>query len=79
MQVLLKRLGSARQVGANREVRLTQLQGAFYVSRPERVHGKDILLVDDIVTTGGSIEQAAQALRQAGARSVAAAIFAKKQ
>jgi competence protein ComFC len=79
MQVLLRRLGSARQVGANREVRLTQLQGAFYVSRPERVHGKDILLVDDIVTTGGSIEQAAQALRQAGARSVAAAIFAKKQ
>jgi ComF family protein len=79
MHMLLKRLGNARQVGASREVRLTQLQGAFYVPRPERVHGKDILLVDDILTTGGSVEQAARALRQAGARSVAAVIFAKKQ
>lgn len=79
VKLALRRLGNVRQVGANRIERLTQLRDAFYIAHPEVVRGKDILLIDDVVTTGGSIEQAAQVLRQAGARSVVAAIFAKKQ
>jgi ComF family protein len=75
----LRRLGNARQVGATRQKRQTQLEGAFYCPRPEVVQGRNILLVDDIVTTGASIERAAKVLRQAGARSVSALIFAQKQ
>jgi ComF family protein len=77
-QCLLRRSGGARQVGASRQQRLSQLRGAFYVPDPKALRGRDILLVDDILTTGGSIEEAARVLRAAGARSVSASIFAQK-
>ncbi len=76
-QKILGRHGNARQVGATREVRLKQLQGAFYVIN-SNINDKHILLVDDIVTTGGTLEAAAKALRQAGAKQVDAVVFAQK-
>jgi ComF family protein len=74
----LRRLGQTRQLGSKREDRLIQLSGNFAVKNPHRARGQDILLVDDVVTTGGSIIAAAKALRVAGAKSVDALIFAKK-
>jgi phosphoribosylpyrophosphate synthetase len=76
-QKILGRHGNARQVGATREVRLKQLQGAFYVKN-SNINDKHILLVDDIVTTGGTLEAAAKVLRQAGAKQVDAVVFAQK-
>jgi ComF family protein len=76
-QKILGRHGNARQVGATREVRLKQLQGAFYVKN-SNINDKHILLVDDIVTTGGTLEAAAKVLRQAGAKQIDAVVFAQK-
>jgi predicted amidophosphoribosyltransferase len=42
------------------------------------MQGKDILLVDDIMTTGSTLEAAAKVLRGAGAKSVSAVVFAQK-
>ncbi|MBR4080222.1 MAG: ComF family protein [Clostridia bacterium] len=65
---LMRRSGSAgTQRGLSREKRLTNLQGAF---RCERLCGEDILLVDDVLTTGATAQLCAQALREAGAGSV---------
>ena len=75
---MLGRLGQSRQVGTNRRDRLTQLSSAFYIKHPERVRGESIILVDDIVTTGGTLESIAKILKQAGAKSVNAIIFAQK-
>jgi len=74
----LRRLGHNRQLGASREQRLHQLQDSFIVRRQSLVKGRKILLVDDVVTTGGTIISAAQVLRQAGAASVDALLFAKR-
>lgn len=73
----LARLGQQRQVGMKRQTRQQQLQQAFCVPRPASVAGKHIILIDDVLTTGATLEAAAAALKQAGARRVDAAVFAR--
>lgn len=72
---LLVRIGQSQQVGTKRSQRIKQVQGAYLVSG--EVLGKKILLVDDVTTTGASIEEAARVLKKAGARQIDAAIFAQ--
>lgn len=76
---LLLRVGQTRQVGATREQRQKQAKDTFRVRRPALVAGQRILLIDDITTTGASLEEAARTLKIAGAKSVDAAVFAQKQ
>lgn len=73
----LARLGQAHQVGSTRAQRLVQLQQAFRVRRPPLVAERHIVLIDDVITTGSSIEAAAAVLYQAGAQSVRALAFAQ--
>jgi ComF family protein len=56
--------------------RLENIQGAF-VGDPALVAGRRILLVDDVMTTGATIETAVKALRQAGAAGVDVAVVAR--
>jgi ComF family protein len=74
----LSRLGQTRQLGASREQRLIQLSDSFIVRRPAAVRDRRILLIDDVLTTGGTIIAAAKALRAAGASGVDALLFAKR-
>lgn len=74
----LGRLGQSRQLGAKRNDRLTQLGDKFYVKNPAAVHGRNILLIDDVITTGATIIEAAKTIRLTGAKSVSALVFAKR-
>lgn len=76
---VLVRLGQNRQVGATRSQRQSQMTDAFRVVRPQEVTGRRIILVDDVVTTGASLEAAARTLKLAGASRVDAIVFAQKQ
>ena len=74
----LRRLGQSRQLGARREDRLRQLNASFVVKDPGLVAGRRILLIDDVITTGGTLIAATRALRAAGAAQVDALLFAKR-
>jgi len=56
--------------------RLTNLEGAFAVSDASSVDGKTILVVDDVMTTGATLREAARALTAAGAKNVVGAVVA---
>ncbi len=58
------------QTHLDREQRLANLRGAFAVKHPERVRGRRILLVDDVLTTGSTTSECARVLKRAGAASV---------
>lgn len=74
---LLARQGQQRQVGSKRQERLTQLSGAFRPLNTSVIKGSQILLVDDVLTTGATLEAAARTLKAAGAKQIRAAVFAR--
>ena len=59
-----------------RKARLQNVKGVYVCRTPEQVRGKRVLLIDDIVTTGATVSEAAKVLRQAGAKSVFVACVA---
>jgi competence protein ComFC len=73
----LSRLGQQRQVGSTRSVRLKQMDGAFRVVSLHAVQNEHILLVDDVLTTGSTLESAAHALKMSGVKTVSAVCFAQ--
>ncbi len=73
----LARQGQAHQVGATRAERLRHLEGAFRAVYTDRLQDKHIVLVDDVLTTGATVETAARILKKAGARQVDAVVFAQ--
>ena len=58
--------------------RRENIREAFLADRPEAIKNKTIILVDDVSTSGATLEEAARALKKAGARSVWAAVIARR-
>lgn len=58
------------QVGLSDPERSKNVHGAFCSEKPDLVKGKRILLVDDVMTTGSTLQSAAEALSEAGALRV---------
>ncbi len=54
----------------NRAQRLKNLSGCFTVPQPEKVRGKNIILIDDVTTTGSTLAAPRAVLYRAGARTV---------
>jgi competence protein ComFC len=74
---LLKRLRNTdTQSLLDRKERRRNIMNAFTVTKPDEVKGKSILLVDDIMTTGFTLDECARMLKEAGAASVTAAVVA---
>ena len=59
-----------------RRERRENIKDAFIVNAPESIRNHSVLLVDDIVTTGRTLDECAAVLRQAGATSVSAITLA---
>lgn len=75
---LLRRTSQVRQVGASRQKRRTQLENSFYVQHEVLCRGSSVIVVDDVLTTGSSLEAAAKTLRGAGASRVFGLVFAQQ-
>jgi ComF family protein len=78
---LLRHGESAHQVGASRQERLDHVRDAFWVA-PERVsalRGQHVVVLDDVMTTGASMYEAARALRAAGAAHITGLVLARTE
>lgn len=65
------------QINLKATERRANVQGAFLVARPASVVDKRILLLDDVMTTGSTIDECAKELKKAGADLVIAATVAR--
>lgn len=78
-QALLRLHATPAQSGLARAQRLRNLQGAFATEpllAPQLV-GRRLLLIDDVMTTGATLQAAAAVLHQAGAARVSALVLAR--
>jgi ComF family protein len=76
-EVLDRKRDTASQVGLTNHQRRENLRGAFRVAEPETVTGREVLLVDDVYTTGATVSECARVLRRAGATKVWVATVAR--
>jgi len=79
--LLLRVRATPDQHALGRAERLANLRAAFAVEplRRHELHGRNVLLVDDVMTTGATLHTAAQVLRDAGAARVAALVLARAE
>jgi len=78
-EILIRRRANASQAGLNRQQRVRNLAGAFAVPHREtaRIQKQPILLVDDVMTTGATLFEAARTMTRAGSGPVYAMVAAK--
>ncbi len=75
---ILKRKGlPKRQAGLSEEDRRENVKGTFRVRKENLIKGKTILLLDDVLTTGSTLSEAAKELKNAGARQILALTLAR--
>jgi ComF family protein len=74
---LVRTRETASQTGLTRHQRRANVRGAFSVSRPDRIEGRNLLVVDDVMTTGTTAGECARILLRAGARQVFVATVAR--
>jgi ComF family protein len=68
--LLLRSRRTAPQSGLDKTHRKTNIARAFRIDTPEKAAGKHILLVDDVFTTGATVDECARILTHAGAARV---------
>ena len=68
-----------QQIGLSRKERASNVQGAFKVTadRQSLIHGRRVVLIDDVLTSGATVDACARALLRAKATSVDVLVFAR--
>ncbi len=74
---LLRIKATASQVGLSRARRAENVQGAFKVANGAVVKGRNVLIVDDVLTSGATANAASRVLLRAGAARVDVLVFAR--
>jgi len=70
INVLARRIWTEPQTGLGRKERLANIKNAFNISDDSKITGKKILLVDDVYTTGATVNECAKVLLKGGAGHV---------
>jgi len=68
--IIERKKNTRSQAGMDGNARLSNVKGAFYLKDPSEVSGKRILVVDDVMTTGATVNECAKTLKKGGAREV---------
>ena len=69
-EYLARIIETASQVGLKKDERKKNVKGAFRLRTGADVSGKNILLVDDVYTSGATMQEACRVLKKAGAKTV---------
>ena len=72
-----RRRETQSQIGLTSHQRRENMRGAFVVARPQEISGLEVLLVDDVYTTGTTVSECARVLKRAGASKVFVATVAR--
>ena len=67
---LIKIKSTKSQMELSKKDREKNLESAFKIKNPAKLAGKKIFLVDDVYTTGSTMEECVKTLREAGAKQV---------
>jgi len=65
------------QTGLGKDARRKNVRGAFHLKDPEIVKGKTVLLVDDVATTGNTLNECSRVLKKAGCNEVFGLVLAR--
>jgi len=68
--ILIKTLHTNPQTKLSRAARMKNLKNCFTIKNPALIKGKNIILIDDVTTTGSTILEAINTLKTQGAREV---------
>jgi ComF family protein len=68
--ILIRRTNTPSQMGLSGKKRRQNLTDAFIVATPSEIAGKNILLLDDVFTTGSTANECAKALTSSGCKKV---------
>ncbi len=75
---LFERYGQTRQVGSTKKQRHEQADSVFRLKSHHIPAASQIIIVDDILTTGASLESTARLLKKTGFKNISGAVFAQK-
>lgn len=75
-QVLLKKSFSSTQTIKERLARWGNIEETFILARPQDIRNKHVLLIDDLITTGATLEACANTIKQAGGVKISIASMA---
>ncbi len=74
---ILKRVvNNKSQTNLSREERMENVKGIFKVCEPEKINDKTILIIDDVLTTGATINECSKTLVENGAKEIIALTLA---
>ena len=75
--VLIKTKETPPQMELSEEERKENIKGVFLVKNKELIKNKKILLIDDVYTTGATMEECARVLKEAGAKEIIGIVIAR--
>lgn len=75
---ILAKTNSTRQVGANKKQRIDQANNSYKIVNKNIDPGSQIVLIDDIVTTGSTLGACVKIMKKAGYKNITCLVFASK-
>ncbi|SMB85754.1 comF family protein [Desulfonispora thiosulfatigenes DSM 11270] len=69
-KILIRKKNTSHQTGKNQRKRSTNLKDAFIVLNEESINNKNILIIDDVITSGATLRECSKVLVQKGAKGI---------
>lgn len=76
--ILIKNKASSPQTSLAKNQRMNNLKNCFSVIAPEKTKGRSILLVDDVITTGTTLDSCAKKLLKCGVKKISGFTLARR-